>query len=83
LKSVTLRVIGAIALLAFVSYVGDDLLIRYRIPRDRDPFATVAVQPYYAIHQKNGKTEYDSPSRRVRFAFALFFLTSAIVLAGM
>ena len=23
------------------------------------PFGQVTVQPYYAVHQKNGKTEYD------------------------
>jgi hypothetical protein len=34
-------------------YLGD-----YAIARSR-PLGSVQVQPYYAIHQKNGKTEFD------------------------
>jgi hypothetical protein len=49
------------AIFAFVMlYVGDYLVIRCKIWRNWTPFAQVTVQPYYAIHQKNGKTEYDS-----------------------
>lgn len=53
------RVIGAVVLLAMVIYAGDDLSVRYRVSKHLDPFATVTIQPYYAIHEKNGKTEYD------------------------
>jgi hypothetical protein len=49
----------AVVLLALFVYAGDYLSVRYKIPKDRDPFSTVTIQPYYAIHQKNGKTEYD------------------------
>ena len=59
MKDVALRVVGVIVLFSLVTYAGDYLSIRYRIPKGRDQFATVTVQPYYAIHQKNGKTEYD------------------------
>jgi hypothetical protein len=59
LKDAALRVVGVIVLFALVTYAVDYLSIRYRIPKGRDQFATVTVQPYYAIHQKNGKTEYD------------------------
>jgi hypothetical protein len=59
LKDVRFRIVGATVLLVMATYAGDYLSIRYRIPKSRDPFATVTVQPYYAIHQKNGKTEYD------------------------
>lgn len=35
------------------AYVGD-----YEVAKTR-PLGSVQVQPYYAIHQKNGKTEFD------------------------
>lgn len=59
LKSVLLRVAGAGVILALLTYVGDYLSVRYKIPNNRDPFSTVTIQPYYAIHEKNGRTEYD------------------------
>jgi hypothetical protein len=59
LKGVLLRIVGAAVLLASIVYAGDYLSVRHRIPKSRDPFSTVTVQPYYAIHQKNGKIEYD------------------------
>jgi hypothetical protein len=39
-------------------YVGDYASVRYRIPRSRDPFGTVEVQPYYVVPLKDGKTEF-------------------------
>jgi len=59
LKGVVLRIIGAIALVVLATYVGDYLSVRYRFPKGRDPFSSVTIQPYYAIHEKNGRTEYD------------------------
>jgi hypothetical protein len=44
--------IGAIMLLAAL-YVGD-----YAVAKSK-PFGSVQVQPFYAIHQKNGRTEFD------------------------
>ncbi len=44
-------------LLAGVVFLGDYLAIRF--PGSRNPFGTVNVQPYYAIHLKNKKTEFD------------------------
>jgi hypothetical protein len=58
-KGVLLRIVGPAVLLASIVYAGDYLSVRYRTSKGGDPFATVSVQPYYAIHQKNGKTEYD------------------------
>jgi hypothetical protein len=44
--------LGAIfSLIAF--YLGDSAVARTK------PLGSVQVQPYYAIHQKNGKTEFD------------------------
>lgn len=46
----------ATLLIAFV-YLGDYLAVRF--PGSRSPFGSVNVQPYYAIHLKNKKTEFD------------------------
>ena len=59
MKSVLLRIAAAVVILTLLTYVGDYLSVRYRIPNGRDPFSTVTIQPYYAIHEKNGRTEYD------------------------
>ena len=59
LNSVLLRIVGALVLLVLIVYAADDLSVRYRVARHLDPFAAVTIQPYYAIHRKNGKTEYD------------------------
>lgn len=49
-----------IAVLVFCAllYAGDYAAVRYHIPRSRDPFGTVEVQPYYAVPLKGGKTEF-------------------------
>jgi hypothetical protein len=67
LKNILLRIVGAVILLALITYVGDYVSVRYKIPKGRDPFSSVTVQPYYAIHEKNGRTEYDfaQPQRQV------------------
>jgi hypothetical protein len=59
LKSVRFRIVGAVVLVALLIYAGDYFSVRYKIPKGRDPFSTVTIQPYYAIHEKNGRTEYD------------------------
>jgi hypothetical protein len=59
LKNILLRIVGAVMLLALITYAGDYLTVRYKIPNGRDPFSSVTVQPYYAIHEKNGRTEFD------------------------
>jgi len=38
-------------------YTGDYLSVRYRIP-NRDPLGVVKIQRYYAVRQKDRKTEY-------------------------
>jgi hypothetical protein len=40
-------------------YIVDYAVLRYRIARDLNPYGTVTIQWYYAIQEKNGKTEYD------------------------
>lgn len=48
-------------------YIGDYATIRYRIARNRTPFGAVTVQRYYAVPQKNRKTEFyfDQPETQV------------------
>ena len=58
-KRVFLRLIGTIVLFGALVYAADYLSLRLKIPPSRQPFGSVIVQPYYAIHEKNGKTEYD------------------------
>jgi hypothetical protein len=57
-KRILLCVIGVLVLLAALTYAGDYLSVRYKIPKNRDPFGAVTVTPMYVIHEKNGKTEY-------------------------
>jgi hypothetical protein len=59
LKGTLLRITAALVLLALLTYAGDYLSVRYKISKGRDPYSTVTIQPYYAIHEKNGRTEYD------------------------
>jgi len=59
LKGTLLRIVAALVLLALFVYAGDYVSVRFKIPKGRDPFSTVTIQPMYAIHEKNGKTEYD------------------------
>lgn len=52
------------ALLAF--YIGDNLVVRYRIWTNRAPFGTVVVKRYLAIRHKDQRIEFvrtDSDNR--------------------
>ncbi|SRR6266550_5166869 len=40
-------------------YAVDYLVWRYKLATGHGPYKTVTVQFYYAIQEKNGKTEYD------------------------
>ena len=42
-----------------LTYIGDFILIRYRVAHQQSPYGTVAVSQYYAEHLKSGNTEYD------------------------
>jgi len=41
-----------------ILYISDYALIRYRMAKNRSPLGTVTVQRYYAVPQKNRKTEF-------------------------
>jgi len=49
--------------LTALAYAVDYAIFRYRVSTNRQPFGQVTVTHYYAVPQKNGKTEYifDAP----------------------
>ena len=58
------RVLLAILILTMLFYLGDYLILRFRIWRNLQPYGTVTVQITYAISEKStpgiNKTEYSS-----------------------
>jgi hypothetical protein len=52
------RALAAIVLIAGASYGIDYLVLRLRIATNRQPFGTVTIQPYYAVPQKDHRTEF-------------------------
>jgi hypothetical protein len=58
LKKFALRGIAGVLVAAALLYAGDYLSLRFRIPRNRPQFSQIQVQPYYAIAEKNNKTEF-------------------------
>jgi hypothetical protein len=68
-----IRILLAVVALAAVVYLSDYAILRYRISANRNAFGAVTVQPYYAIKQKNGKTEFVSgDSQNVSCVNSLF-----------
>src|SRR5712671_485001 len=63
LKGRLLAIVLVLASLVVLIYGIDYLVFRYRVASNRRPFGAVTVQSYYAVGQKNGKTEYlfDTP----------------------
>ena len=41
-----------------IYYAGEDLSLRFRIPRGREAFGTVHVERYYVINEKNNRRQY-------------------------
>ena len=59
-----MKKIATLSLAAFIAvcvllYAVDYLIWRYKLATGHGPYGTVKVQFYYAIEEKNGKTEYD------------------------
>jgi hypothetical protein len=44
--------------LAAAVYCGDFLVFRVRVAANWNPYGSVTVEPYYAIAQKSGKTQF-------------------------
>jgi hypothetical protein len=57
-----LRILTIAFVLLAIVYLCDDLAVRYRIPRSREPLGVVTIQRYDAISEKNNKTEFDFES---------------------
>ena len=51
------RILTVAVLSLLLLYLGDYLLVGYRIAKARNPFGVVKVESYYAARQKNGKDE--------------------------
>jgi hypothetical protein len=58
LKRWFLRTVATIVLAAAAIYVCDYLILRLRVATNHQPFGTVTVHPYYAVPQKDQKTEF-------------------------
>ena len=58
LRAAFLATVLLLASLVVLAYGIDYLVFRYRVASNRRPFGAVTVQSYYAVGQKNGKTEY-------------------------
>jgi len=58
MKTVAILFLTFFLLLCLLLYAGDYALLRYRVSRSRAPLGTVEMQPYYAVPQKDGKTEF-------------------------
>jgi hypothetical protein len=52
------RFFGAVLVLIALAYSGDYALLRYRIATRGNAYGSVMVHPYYAVPQKDRKTEF-------------------------
>ncbi|HSU59752.1 MAG TPA: hypothetical protein VLI55_10600 [Bryobacteraceae bacterium] len=52
------RAFAGIVLTTALVYAIDYAVLRYRIATKDTPFGTVTVRPYYAVPEKNHKTEF-------------------------
>ena len=57
MKRIAFYSVAVMLVLGAVAYVGDYLVLRVRIARNSG-YGTVTVQQYYAINEKNNRTEY-------------------------
>ena len=67
------RAVVIVAVLTAILYVGEDLSLRFRIPKSRNPFGVVTIHQYYAVTLKNQKTEiYPLPATQQVCVHSLF-----------
>jgi hypothetical protein len=57
-KRIAVVSIVGLAVLLGIAYAGDYAVLRYRVAANRTPFGIVSVSSYYAVQEKNNKTEY-------------------------
>jgi hypothetical protein len=60
MKKRLIQACGGLLVLLMTVYAVDYASLRIRIWQHRNPFGTVEVQPYYAIAEKNNKTQFIS-----------------------
>lgn len=65
MRSIILRILTSVVTVAVLCYAGDDVVFRYRVWRNLSPYGSTTVDSYYAIPEKNQKTEYVYDSTRV------------------
>src|SRR5581483_5853322 len=58
LKRLFLRSFAGIVIALGFVYLCDYLLLRFRVATNRQPYGTVTIRPYYAVPQKDHKTEF-------------------------
>jgi hypothetical protein len=59
MKKIIASVLAGVIAASALTCAADYLLWRYKLSTGRTPYGTLTVQYYYAIQEKNGKTEYD------------------------
>ncbi len=62
IKKIAGVIVAALIAACVLVYAADYLIWRYKLATGHSPYGTVMVQFYYAIQEKNGKTEYDYQS---------------------
>jgi hypothetical protein len=73
MKKIMASVLAGLIGASILAYALDYLLWRYKLSTGRTPYGTLTVQYYYAIQEKNGKTEYDyQPPQRESCVNSLF-----------
>jgi hypothetical protein len=58
LRQGTQWVLGTAAALVVLAFLADYGVFRLRVLTGRSPYGSVVVRNYYAVPQKNGKTEF-------------------------
>ena len=62
MKRIVLKLIAVLGCAAVLLYAGDWTVFRIRLARSAGALGSVTVNAYYAVPEKNGKTEYDLQS---------------------
>ncbi len=58
LRRIFLGIVIFILGTALLTYAVDSGIFHLRVATDRDPYGSVVVSRYYAVSQKNGKTQF-------------------------
>jgi hypothetical protein len=67
MKRTLIRLGLSMVIALLVVDVGDNLVLRYRIATNREPFGTVQVKRYLAIRHKDQRIEFVSSDPESRF----------------